>query len=155
MLVSSISGRIALPFLGGYQASKFALEAMADVMRLEGSLSGVRVVLIEPGGVNTKLVSNAIDSVRHELSHLSEPALGLYGDLYRNFITMSEGADWSLMSSAAHVAEVIVSAYRHPDPEPRYIVGADAEWFLTERKVRSDRAMDALAMKIYGITPLA
>ncbi|WP_340315478.1 SDR family NAD(P)-dependent oxidoreductase [Rhizorhabdus argentea] len=154
VLVSSVSGRITLPFVGVYQASKFALEAIADVMRLEGSMFGVKVVLVEPGGINTKMVQRMLGAVKQELHDLPQPALHLYGDLYKNFISLSEGADWSQMSTAAQVAESIVVAYRHPDPEPRYVVGADAEYLMAQRQARSDREMDAFAMEIYGVRPL-
>lgn len=143
-----------MPFLGIYQASKFALEAMADVMRQEGSMSGVKVVLVEPGGINTKMVRRMLDAVKQDLRDLPAAEHDLYGDLYRNFIALSEGADWSQMSSGAQVAERIVAVYHDPDPEPRYIVGADAEYLLAERQARSDREMDALAMEIYGVRPL-
>ncbi len=69
------------------------------------------------------------------------------------FVALSEGADWSQMSSAAQVAEKIGAAYRDPDPEPRYLLGADAEYPIAERKARPDREMDALATEIYGMAP--
>lgn len=53
--MSSISGRIAMPFAGPYAASKFALEALSDSLRRELSGSGVRVILIEPGSIRTPI----------------------------------------------------------------------------------------------------
>lgn len=53
--VSSISGRIAMPFGGPYSASKFALEAISDSLRRELQASGVRVIVIEPGSVRTPI----------------------------------------------------------------------------------------------------
>ena len=53
--MSSISGRIAMPFAGPYAASKFALEALSDSLRRELLGSGVRVILIEPGSVRTPI----------------------------------------------------------------------------------------------------
>lgn len=154
ILIGSSSGKIALPFLGAYQASKFALEALADVMRQEGSMSGVTVVLVEPGGINTKMVRRMLDAVKQEYRDLHQPAHRLYGDLYKSFIALSENADWSQMSTAAQVADTVITAYQCADPEPRYVVGADAKYLLAERKVRNDREMDALAMEIYGVKSL-
>ncbi len=53
--VSSVSGRIASPFLGAYAASKFALEALSDALRVELMPWGLAVVLIEPGPVATPI----------------------------------------------------------------------------------------------------
>lgn len=151
VLVSSYSGRITLPFVGAYQASKFALEALADVMRMEGGMSGVGVVLIEPGGINTSMARNMATSVKNDIASLSADEDARYGMLYRSFLDMNEAADWSKMSSARQVADVILQALTALDPEPRYIVGDDAEYFINERKRRSDREMDALALAIYNV----
>lgn len=51
--VSSVAGRISTPFSGAYAATKFALEAMSDAMRIEVARHGVRVILVEPGPVST------------------------------------------------------------------------------------------------------
>jgi NAD(P)-dependent dehydrogenase (short-subunit alcohol dehydrogenase family) len=53
--MSSVSGRVAMPFVGAYAASKFALEALSDSLRRELLGSGVRVTLIEPGSVRTPI----------------------------------------------------------------------------------------------------
>ena len=56
---------------------------------------------------------------------------------------MNKKVDWSKMGSARKVADVIVQALKAIDPEPRYIVGDDAAYFISERRRRSDREMDA------------
>ncbi len=53
--ISSVSGRIALPFIGPYAASKFALEALSDSLRRELLSSGVKLIVIEPGSVRTPI----------------------------------------------------------------------------------------------------
>lgn len=53
--MSSVSGRVAYPFLGAYAASKFALEALSDALRVELRPWGTRVILIEPGSVRTPI----------------------------------------------------------------------------------------------------
>jgi NAD(P)-dependent dehydrogenase (short-subunit alcohol dehydrogenase family) len=53
--LSSVSGRLALPFMGPYAASKFALEAISDSLRRELLPSGVKVIVIEPGSVRTPI----------------------------------------------------------------------------------------------------
>jgi NAD(P)-dependent dehydrogenase (short-subunit alcohol dehydrogenase family) len=57
--MSSISGRVAMPFAGPYAASKFALEALSDSLRRELSASGIKVIVIEPGSVRTPIWDKA------------------------------------------------------------------------------------------------
>ena len=55
VLVGSIAGRSALPFLGAYAVSKFALEAMADSLRVELAPCGMHVSIVEPGTIDTPI----------------------------------------------------------------------------------------------------
>ena len=59
MNVSSIGGRVALPLVGAYAASKFGLEGVSDSLRRELRRQGVDVILIEPGGVKTPIWTKA------------------------------------------------------------------------------------------------
>ncbi len=59
--VSSLLGRITIPFYGPYNASKWALEAMAENYRTELSQFGVEVCLVEPGGYPTSLIDNLLE----------------------------------------------------------------------------------------------
>src|SRR4051812_28820003 len=61
VFVSSVSGRVSAPFMGAYSASKYALEALADALRLELRPWGVAVSLIEPGAIDTDVWRNAQD----------------------------------------------------------------------------------------------
>ena len=58
--ISSLLGRVVIPFYGPYNASKFALEALADNYRVELSSYGIESVLIEPGGYGTTFVDNLV-----------------------------------------------------------------------------------------------
>ena len=80
VLISSFSGKVALPFLGHYTTSKFALEGLGDVMRREAEPSGVDVILIEPGGVKTGMVAGQLEDIarvrarcRRSTQSVSEP----------------------------------------------------------------------------------
>jgi short-subunit dehydrogenase len=61
--VSSIGGRITFPFFGAYHASKYALEALSDAMRVELRPFGVRVVLVEPGPITSEFSERAFTSL--------------------------------------------------------------------------------------------
>ncbi|HET6611322.1 MAG TPA: SDR family oxidoreductase [Kofleriaceae bacterium] len=60
--VSSIGGRVTMPLFGAYSASKYAVEALSDALRMELFAFGIRVVLIEPGPINTEFTSRAMDN---------------------------------------------------------------------------------------------
>jgi len=72
--ISSVAGRYALPFMGPYSASKFALEAVSDSLRRELLPFGVRVIVVEPGSFQTKIWSKveAMDMSRYQTSPYGE-----------------------------------------------------------------------------------
>ena len=71
---------MAEPFLGPYNASKFALEALTDSLRLELHASGIEVSIIEPGSVATAIWEKGDDSAKTVVGALSAPARDLYGE---------------------------------------------------------------------------
>ncbi len=81
--VTSIGGRIALPFAGAYHASKFGLEGVSDTLRRELRGQGIDVIVIEPGGVKTPIWRKG-DAVADEMSASMPPEMErLYGRLTR------------------------------------------------------------------------
>jgi NAD(P)-dependent dehydrogenase (short-subunit alcohol dehydrogenase family) len=117
--VSSIYGLTTTPFSGWYQASKHALEAASDALRLEVARDGIRVVLIEPGGFKTGIweefesdVSRREDSDYEAAYHRIRSLL----DPFMRFMGEPEGA-----------AQVIAKALTVKSPHARYLVGRDAQ----------------------------
>jgi NAD(P)-dependent dehydrogenase (short-subunit alcohol dehydrogenase family) len=117
--VSSIYGLTTTPFSGWYQASKHALEAASDALRLEVARDGIRVVLIEPGGFKTGIweelesdVSRREDSGYEAAYHRIQLLLGPF----MRFMGEPEGA-----------AKVIATALTVKSPHARYLVGRDAQ----------------------------
>jgi NAD(P)-dependent dehydrogenase (short-subunit alcohol dehydrogenase family) len=116
--VGSISGRSALPFLGAYAMSKFALEAMTDALRVELRPWGIRVSIVEPGTIKTPMWTRDRPDPPPE-------AMVLYGErlaAFRRFaLERSEGGE-----PAEAVAEMVEEALTSPRPKARYLVGRDA-----------------------------
>jgi NAD(P)-dependent dehydrogenase (short-subunit alcohol dehydrogenase family) len=114
--VSSIYGRITTPLTGWYQASKHALEALSDAMRVEVATAGIKVILIEPGGFKTAIWG---DMERQD-------AGSRYQEAYRR---TAAGVRLSqpLMGEPSSVATVIGKALTARFPRPRYLVGYDAQ----------------------------
>ncbi|WP_318566870.1 SDR family oxidoreductase [Salinigranum marinum] len=140
--VSSVAGRLAIPGGGVYCASKFALEAMSDALRVEVDDKGVDVVLIEPGPVDTQFDQRAADEVDGELDR-SEA----YDSFYKAFDdsqAVSGGGFWE--ETPERVAEDIVNAASATKPAARYPVGTVARVGVLARFVP-----DSLRDKAFGL----
>lgn len=125
--VSSIYGRATTPLSGWYQASKHALEAASDALRVEVAGSGVQVVLVEPGGFRTGIwEDNASAMHRYEGSR--------YEASYERELQITRLWEW-LMGDPAQVASVIVRALESPMPRARYLVGLDAHALAVAERV--------------------
>jgi NAD(P)-dependent dehydrogenase (short-subunit alcohol dehydrogenase family) len=93
VIVGSIGGRIALPFGGPYHATKFALEALADSLRLELRPQGVGVAIVEPGTISTPIWSKADRQVEAQRDLLDEEGKALYDDRLATFQGKLRSAD--------------------------------------------------------------
>jgi short-subunit dehydrogenase len=93
--VSSVSGRVPAPLLGAYHASKYALEAMSDALRMELRPFGIRVVVVEPGTIRTEFASRTIDEAQRARVVRSryEPIYGLVGDIEKTFDRVAVGPE--------------------------------------------------------------
>jgi NAD(P)-dependent dehydrogenase (short-subunit alcohol dehydrogenase family) len=121
VIVGSIAGTSALPFLGPYATSKFALEAMADSLRVELAPEGIHVSLIRPGTIATPIWSKP----QPLADTLPEEALARYGprlEAMRKF-AVARAAKAAPVDSVSRAVEHALTAER---PHTRYLVGRDA-----------------------------
>ena len=116
--VSSVAGRLSTPLMGWYCASKHALEAVTDALRMEVEPDGVRVILIEPGMFGTDIWAAA------ESQSLPDPSSARYAAAYARSEAMS--AQTKRLPDPVWVARTIRVALSNPFPMARYVVGADA-----------------------------
>ncbi len=122
VMISSIAGLAAiLPLNAWYHASKFGLEALSDVLRLEVAPFGVKVVVIEPGFFKTEIEQRAKVQAAERESEVDSP----YRKAYARVET-TVGVISSLAPSPNVVARTIVTAVETRWPRNRYLVGADA-----------------------------
>ena len=136
--VSSVAGKLGIPFAAPYCASKHALEAMSDALRVEVSPFGIRVVLVEPGPVETRFGERARSGVA---SLLSRP--GPYQELYK-LAERAMNVDFQRGNLPAEaVAKVIVEASESARPRTRYTVGIMARAYIALRRALPDRWLDA------------
>ena len=119
--VSSIAGRTTAPFAGWYQAAKHALEALSDALRMEEAGSGVRVVLVEPGGFKTGIW----DEFERDIAK-RESAGSRFTSAYKRSLQGQKLLE-RLMGNPEQCAKVIAGALDSRSPRARYLIGLDAQ----------------------------
>ncbi len=125
IFVGSISGRLAVPFISPYSASKFALRAVADALRVELAPAGIAVALVEPGSVRTPIWSKGRAS-RDRLTVLLTPlATEYYGPQIEAVFAQTQREEDHAMP-VERVTAVLLHALTAPKPRARYVVGRDA-----------------------------
>lgn len=141
--MGSIAGRSTIPMMGAYSASKFALEAMTDALRLEMQPWGIHVSIIEPGAITTPIWTKSADdaagreaSMEAELKRLYEPTVAAVRKVVDEAATRAIPADV--------VAKAVEDALTAPVPKTRYLVGTDAKIRAFIGQILPDRIMDRL-----------
>ena len=142
VLLGSVGGRMAYTFMSAYIATKFALEGLCDVMRREAAPRGVKVSLVQPGGIRTNMVHQQLVDVRRDLAALDEKDRDLHGYLYEGYLRVAERGLGEGASTADQVAEVVLEALEAEEPESRYVAGEDAKHLLGSIGTMSDRDID-------------
>jgi NAD(P)-dependent dehydrogenase (short-subunit alcohol dehydrogenase family) len=146
--VGSISGRLASPMIGPYVAAKFALEGLTDTLLRELALQGIDVIVIEPGGVKTRLLGRASQWVE-QLHGDGPPELAQrYGAMLTVMLEQTNKIDRQTGIDASAVAEVVGKALTVRRPRTRYLVGRDAIIQATMAKLLPDRVVDRLLLSL-------
>ncbi|MBC7220498.1 SDR family oxidoreductase [Candidatus Bipolaricaulota bacterium] len=142
--VSSLGGRIGLPFQGLYSASKYALEGMTEALRMEVKPFGVKVVLVEPGDTRTGFTAH------RQRTALSETN-GAYRERFIRALQRIE-EDETGGGSPEVVARLILRVLRHPSPRLRYTVGNPVQRLAAvARGVLPGRLFEWGIMRYYGV----
>jgi len=148
VMVSSVAGRASvLPLNGWYHASKFGLEALSDVLRVEVSGFGVRVVIVEPGFFRTSIGEKSRERTEARGARRHSPYATAY-DRMRGMLELME----RVAPSADVVARTIVSAIESRRPRQRYIVGLDALATIATQPF-TPRALTDFAMRLVAGLP--
>lgn len=119
--VSSVVGRLSLPFMGIYSASKFALEAVSDALRVELSRDGVGVSLVEPGPIQTRFSTNCAGQGEAKL----DTAGSNFGGAYKQYFAKRRNGGMSedrFRLPPESVAKKILHALESSRPKVRYCV---------------------------------
>lgn len=119
--ISSVLGRVAMPYMGSYSATKFAMEALSDALRVELRGSGVAVILVEPGPIATAFRQNAADRARATLNFDSGAHKDLYAAEVKRRENQNDNPDVFTKPPEA-VAAKIHAALTSDRPKARYRV---------------------------------
>jgi short-subunit dehydrogenase len=140
--VSSIYGRVTTPLTGWYQGAKHALEAVTDALRMEVAGSGIRVVLVEPGGFRTGIWEETEREVQKR-------AKSRYDSAYRRTLQGTRLAQ-PIMGAPGQVAKVIAGALSG-FTRPRYLVGYDAAAISLWSRLTPTEIRDRLSRLVLGL----
>ncbi|HXR30853.1 MAG TPA: SDR family NAD(P)-dependent oxidoreductase [Solirubrobacterales bacterium] len=150
VFVSSIGGRMALPFGGPYHASKYGVEAVADCFRQELRPWRIEVAVIEPGSIDTPIWERGerlADEVSERAPDTQEQ---LYGETIERFrVAAKRTAERGV--APEKVARAIAAALVSDRPRTRYLVGADARGQALLRSLLPDRLMDRAVARVMRI----
>lgn len=151
VFVSSLNGRVSIPMSAVYNASKFAIEALADALRVELRPWGISVVLIEPGCIDT-------DPWRQMMSLMDELDAGMPPELRELYAAHLAGQRKVLVKlqgqtkPAAKVAAAVERALTTRRPRARQLVGPDARGLVLMRAALPTRALDAMWASGLGLS---
>lgn len=124
--ISSISGRLAAPFLGPYSASKFALEGLSDALRRELAPLGVKVALIEPGPIQTPIWEKGLSGREGSLGAMDPERLKIYEHRLGRFMKFVQQSGQNA-DPVELVVRAIEQAAFSKNPQARYFVGGQAK----------------------------
>jgi NAD(P)-dependent dehydrogenase (short-subunit alcohol dehydrogenase family) len=136
--------------LSGYCASKHAIEAIVDCARRETHDQGLDIVLVEPGVIMTPLLDVSLEGARSAAGGLGPGHRAIYGPLYDSYARLIE-REAPKGTTVEAAADVIEKAAFTPRPRTRYAIGKDAKGVIALSRLLSDRALDFVFRKMYGV----
>ena len=141
---SSILGLISMRYRGAYQASKYAVEALADTLRQELCDTAIRVSLIEPGPVHSRFRENGYAMFKRNIDVVSSPHRELYRSLERRLASDKDDGAFTLPESA--VLKKLIHALEHPRSRARYYVTLPTYILGTLKRILSSAMMDRVLL---------
>ncbi len=149
--VSSVVAHVVVPFMGAYAASKHALDAASAALRMEVKRWGIRVVLIEPGPIQTEFRRNVLDNAQQSMGEDSRIEDSPYAEAYRLMTRRRPGPEPG-GGTALDVAVAIRRAVESHRPRTRYTVTPIARWVPLMARLLPDRVFDAVMIRSSGLS---
>jgi NAD(P)-dependent dehydrogenase (short-subunit alcohol dehydrogenase family) len=140
--MGSMGGRFTFPGGGFYHASKHAVEAISDALRLEVAPFGVRVCLVQPGPVQSRFGETAVGTIESGAGGEDGAYAEFNQDLADRYARAYGDGRMDMNVSTDDVAKVVLRAVASSHPRARYAVGALAKTLITTRRLLPDPAWD-------------
>ena len=121
--ISSISGRVSLPFLGPYCSSKFALEAFSDALRLEVEPFGIKVCLVEPGPIDTPIWKKSENRGFQNKENSNKEIMKHYEKSLQEFRSLTMESEKAALP-VQKVVDAVYNSIHSNRPKIRYVIGA-------------------------------
>ena len=144
--VSSVSGRIPAPLLGAYHASKYALEALSDALRMELAAFGVDVVLVEPGTIRTEFASRTLAEASK-----ARAASSRYAPVYARAAALESRFD-GMAGGTEPVVAAIRRAVEARRPRARYVAPRKFAIVIGLVRILPTCVVDRVMRRMFGLT---
>lgn len=145
VMCSSVLGFVSGPYRGAYCASKFALEALSDALRLELAPCGIHVSILEPGPIESQFLGTAMATLKGSIDVEASPHRAQYE---RRLQEMERGGRTRFRLGPEAVVARLVHALESPRPKARYRIGLPTHAASILKRLLPDRVFDQLAMRM-------
>jgi NAD(P)-dependent dehydrogenase (short-subunit alcohol dehydrogenase family) len=146
VMISSILGKVAMPWRGAYNGSKFALEGLSDTLRLELRGSGIQVSLVNPGPVKSRFRDNSLRNFDAQVDTSASVHAGKYAELKAE--TGAHKDDQAFTVGPEAVAAKVAHALESRRPKTRYYVTLPAYLLATARCLLPTAWLDAVLARV-------
>ncbi len=143
---SSVLGFVAMKFRGAYNASKFALEGLADTLRLELRGSGIHIILIEPGPIESQFRANAFALYQKNIDANASVHRETYKAMETRLQKPGPAAPFTLPATA--VAEKVIHALESSHPKTRYAVTLPTHVFAWLKRLLPTAWLDKILVSV-------
>jgi short-subunit dehydrogenase len=142
---SSVLGFVAMRYRGAYNASKFALEGLADTLRLELANTNIKVILIEPGPIISKFRINAYRHFQENINYKNSKYKKAYDRLKKNLLKKGAVAPFTLTPTSVY--KKLIKALEAKNPKSRYFVTFPTYLFYWLKKILPIKMLDKILIK--------
>ncbi|GAB1361665.1 SDR family NAD(P)-dependent oxidoreductase [Rhodobacter sp.] len=143
---SSVLGLVGMKWRGAYVATKFAMEGLTDVLRIEMRGTGIDIILIEPGPITSRIRENSVPHFEKWVTWETSPRAPEYRTLLHRLYDAKTKPDRFELPAAA-VTKALVKACENPRPRPRYYVTTPTHLMGFARRILPTRVLDWLVAK--------
>ena len=145
---SSVLGFAALRYRGAYNSTKFAMEGLTDTLRLELQPSGIKVVLIEPGPINTEIRENSIPHFEKWIDTENSAHVKLYEDELKPRLYQPGKKKDRFELEPSAVTDKLIKAIESDNPKPRYYVTKPTYIAGIMKRILTSRGFDKFCLRL-------